>query len=84
MKKKNKLYALSTCGWCKKTKKFLDDNYVEYEYEYVDLLTGTERERVMAEVDRWNPRRSFPTIVIDDSQVIIGYNEDRLREALEL
>lgn len=84
LKKKIKLYALSTCGWCKKTKKFLDDNYVEYEYEYVDLLTGAERERVMAEVDRWNPRRSFPTIVIDDSQVIIGYNEDRLREALEL
>ncbi|MBC7251358.1 MAG: glutaredoxin family protein [Anaerolineae bacterium] len=84
LKKKIKLYALSTCGWCKKTKKFLDDNYVEYEYEYVDLLTGAERERVMTEVDRWNPRRSFPTIVIDDSQVIIGYNEDRLREALEL
>ena len=31
------LYALSTCGWCKKTKKFLDELGVEYEYVYVDL-----------------------------------------------
>ncbi len=73
LKKKIKLYALSTCGWCKKTKKFLDDNYVEYEYEYVDLLTGAERERVMAEVDRWNPRRSFSTIVIADKELLIKY-----------
>jgi len=82
--KKIKLYALSTCGWCKKTRNFLDEHYVQYEYEYVDLLTGVERERVMAEVRRWNPRLSFPTIVINDSQVIVGYNEDRLREVLEL
>ena len=26
------LYALSTCGWCKKTKKLLDDLGVEYHY----------------------------------------------------
>lgn len=82
--KKIKLYALSTCGWCKKTRTFLDDHYVKYEYEYVDLLTGAERDRVMNEVKRWNPRLSFPTVVVDDTEVVVGFNEDRLREVLGL
>ena len=42
VKGKNKgkimLYALSTCVWCKKTKKFLDQLGVEYNYVYVDQL----------------------------------------------
>jgi glutaredoxin len=38
----------------------------------------------MQELQQWNPRRNFPTIVIDDKVVIVGYQEDRLREALEL
>ena len=81
--KKVKLYALSTCGWCKKTKRFLDENNVDYEYEYVDLLSGAERARVMEEVERWNPRRTFPTVVVD-GQVVVGFKEDRLREVLGL
>jgi glutaredoxin-like protein NrdH len=84
--KKVKLYALSTCGWCRKTKRFLDANNVDYEYEYVDLLTGNEKVRAMAEVEQLNPRRSFPTVVVSDgdSQVVIGFNEARLREVLGL
>jgi glutaredoxin-like protein NrdH len=84
--KKVKLYALSTCGWCRKTKRFLDANNVDYEYEYVDLLTGNEKVRAMAEVEEWNPRRSFPTVVVSDgdTQVVIGFKEGRLREVLGL
>ncbi len=82
--KKVKLYALSTCGWCKKTRSFLDSHYVQYEYEYVDLLTGAEKDRVMAEVKRWNPSLSFPTVVVDDAKVVVGFREDLLREVLGL
>jgi len=77
------LYALSTCGWCKKTRAFLDEHQVVYDYVYVDKVEGEERSRVLAEVQRWNPRLSFPTIVIDEGKtVIIGFQEDRLHEAL--
>ena len=31
------LYALSTCGWCRKTRQLLDDLGVAYDYIYVDL-----------------------------------------------
>jgi len=81
-----KLYALSTCGWCRKAKRLLDATGVDYEYEYVDLLTGNEKVRALAEVEQWNPRRSFPTVVVgnDETEVVIGYREDRLREVLGL
>jgi glutaredoxin-like protein NrdH len=82
--KKVRFFALSTCGWCKKTKRFLDAHNVNYEIDYVDLLSGDERARVMAEMERWNPRRTFPTVVVNDSEVVVGFKEDRLREVLGL
>ncbi|MGB3904539.1 MAG: glutaredoxin family protein [Anaerolineae bacterium] len=84
--RKVKLYALSTCGWCRKTKRFLDANDVDYEYEYVDLLTGNDKVRALTEVEQYNPRKSFPTVVVQngDTQVVIGYVESRLREVLGL
>ena len=77
-------FTLSTCGWCKKTKRFLDENDVVYENTEVDLLEGEERKRVLAEVKRWNPRQSFPTVVVDDKEVVVGYDEGKLRKALGL
>jgi glutaredoxin-like protein NrdH len=77
------LYALSTCGWCQKTKRLLDDLGVEYYYEYVDHLQGNEREKAIQEVTTWNPICSFPTLVINNEKCIIGYKEDEIREALE-
>ena len=78
------LYALSTCGWCAKTKKLLDDLGVEYNFEYVDHLQGEEREQAIQEVKHWNPSCSFPTMVINDETCIVGYREDKIREALKL
>lgn len=78
------LYALSTCGWCRKTKQLLDDNNVKYDLIYVDHLEGDERERVLQVVEKWNPRRSFPTLVVDDAQSVNGFKEEQLREVLGL
>jgi len=77
------LYALSTCGWCRKTRKLLDDLGVEYAYEYVDQLQGDEKEAAIREVTRWNPSCSFPTLVLDNKKPIVGYRENEIREALE-
>jgi glutaredoxin-like protein NrdH len=76
------LYALSTCGWCKKTKELLNDMGVEYDYIFVDLLQDKEREDVIRELDKWNPSRSFPTLVINNDKCIIGYKEDEIRKAV--
>ena len=78
------LYALSTCVWCKKTKEFLKRIGVEYDYIYVDLLKGKERDEIIKEVGKWNPRRSYPTVVIDDKISVAGFKEDEIKKALGL
>lgn len=78
-----KVFALSTCMWCKKTKKLLQDNSVEYEFINVDELQGTERETTIEEVRKHNPKCTFPTTVVD-GKCIVGYRENELKEALGL
>jgi glutaredoxin len=76
------LYALSTCGWCKKTKRLLEELDVAYDYIDVDQLLGDEKDEVREEVTRWNPACSFPTLVIDDQRCIAGFKEWEIREVL--
>jgi glutaredoxin-like protein NrdH len=76
-----KLYTLSTCSHCKATKEFLNDCSVKYDFEDVDLLQGEERKAILEDVKKWNPKCSFPTIVIGD-KVIAGFKENEIREAL--
>jgi len=77
------LYALSTCGWCAKTKDLLRELGVEFDYLYVDLLEGQEQDTAMSEVEKWNPKGSFPLLVIRDRKSIIGFREEEIREALQ-
>lgn len=74
------LYALSTCGWCKRTKELLREIGVEFDYAYVDLLEGKEQDTAMDNVERFNPSGSFPTLVIDDKKCIVGFKEQEIRE----
>ena len=76
------LYALSTCGWCRKTRQLLDQMGVAYDYEYVDLVHGVERTAVMDLVHRWNHEGSFPTLVINN-RAIVGFRENEIRGALK-
>ena len=84
MEEKNvKIYSLSTCSHCKATKKFLTDCDVQYEFTDIDLLNGAERAAILEDVKKWNPRCSFPTIIIGD-KVIVGFKENEIKEALGL
>jgi len=77
-------YGLSTCIWCKRTRQFLEDQGVEFDFVYVDLLEGQEREEAVEQVRRWNSAVSFPTVVMDDSKCVIGYKQKEIGEALGL
>lgn len=77
-------FGLSTCGWCRKTKQFLEENDVSFKYISVDLVPKDERGGVLEEMSKWNPNRNFPTVVIDDKKVVVGYNPDSLKKELGL
>ncbi len=76
------LYAISTCVWCKKTKKLLNSLGVDYNYVDVDLLDEEDKERAEEEVKKWNPLCSFPTLVINDEESVTGYDEEEIRNKI--
>lgn len=82
-KSKIKLFTLSTCSHCIRTKRFFKDNGIDMEFIDVDLLASAERESVMNEVRMLNPDCSFPTICIGDT-IIVGFNEEKLKKALNM
>lgn len=78
------MYAISTCGWCKRTKKFLIDNDIEYEFVDVDLCSKEEREKIRSDILGRGGRLSYPTIIVNNTILITGFQEDKIREALEI
>lgn len=78
------LYALSTCAWCKLTKKYLNDNKIEYEYVDVDLCSEKDRQNIRNDIIKRGGEPSYPTIIIDDRVLITGFRKDKISEALGL
>ncbi len=76
------LFALSTCGWCQRTKNLLKELGIAFDYIYVDLLPADELKSTLMLVEKYNPTGSFPTIIINDSKIIVGFREDEIRAAL--
>jgi hypothetical protein len=47
----------------------------------VDLLEGDERKAIVEDGRKFNPRCSFPPIIIGE-KVIVGFKETEIKEAL--
>lgn len=76
------LFALSTCGWCRKTRMLLEDLAVGYNYIYVDLTSGDDRTEAVNNLKKFNDAVSFPTIVINNEDVIVGFEEEDIKSKL--
>jgi len=81
-KKNVMLYALSTCIWCRKTKMLLNELGVAYDYVDVDLQTPEDQDKIVKIISKFNPTGGFPTIIINDSDCIKGFDEEKIREVL--
>jgi glutaredoxin len=78
------MYAISTCAWCKMTKKFLKDHDVEYEYVDVDMTSDEDHEKIRKDITSKGAEPSYPTLIVDDKTVITGFRKDQIKEALEI
>jgi glutaredoxin-like protein NrdH len=81
-KKNVRLYSLSTCPTCKKVRKFLDENNIQYDLTEVDMLDSGEQWLMSKEVKKYNQAATYPTLVIEE--VILGLDEEAIKEALEI
>jgi len=76
-----KVFALSTCPYCKQARAFLDESGVAYDVVEVDKLTGQERADVIDEVKTLSGGTSFPVLVMD-GEVVVGYNKARIQQLI--
>ena len=83
MSHKVHIFTLTTCSHCKNTKDYLNDCGIEYTHIDVDQTQGDERKAVLEEVKKYNPDLSFPTIIIDEDKVIVGFKKSEIEEALK-
>jgi len=74
-----KILALSTCGWCKKTKAFFSDHNIEYSYIDLDLLSEDEVDEAANKWGKYSPGWSLPLIIVNDNEAIIGYDLKTLK-----
>ena len=79
--KKVKLFALTTCGFCRRARAYFLERGIPCETVDVDRLSGEEPKAALEELRSHNPRRSFPTIVIGD-EVVVGFKKSEIQRIL--
>lgn len=77
------MYTLSTCPWCRKTKKFFTDNHIPFEYIDYDLAGEDEQDRIREEMLRDGGTAAFPYVRIN-GEVIIGFNPKKYAKLMGL
>jgi glutaredoxin len=76
------LYAISTCAWCKMTKRYLNENKIEYEYVDVDLCSEKDHDIIRKDIVKRGGEPNYPAIIVDDKILITGFRKDKINEAL--
>ena len=79
-KKRVRLFGLSTCPSCKRTKSFLEDKGIDYELIEVDLLESGEQWLMSKELRKYNPDATYPTLIIEE--IIVGFDEDAIKAVI--
>ena len=76
------VYALSTCPWCRKTKKWLEDGKIEFEWVDVDTLPQEQQNEMADKAYELSGGRRYPVVVIN-GEVVVGYSPDKFLEHLK-
>ncbi len=75
------IYTTQTCGYCRSTKQFFQDNGIEYN----EIDVGTDREKAREMIQK-SGQMGVPvtSITHDDGseELVIGFDTKRLKEVL--
>jgi len=77
------LMAISTCPRCGRMKEFLKMHRIKSTVVDIDLLPVDEKKAHLRFLQPFNPRLSFPTLIVGDLAVI-GEDYDDVKEVLGL
>lgn len=80
--KKITVYALSTCLWCRKTKKYFEDKKVQFEAVDYDKQDDARQKEIMKEMKAAGCTGSFPFTRIGEA-CVQGYDPAEFDKHLE-
>ncbi len=76
MNKKVKLYGLPTCPICRRIKKYLEDEGIDYEYLDVSANHDIAKEMIVK-----SGQKTVPVVEIG-GEIIIGFDKTKIEELL--
>jgi len=75
------MLALSTCQWCNKGKKWLQDNSYKYRYIDVDKVAFDDKREFKRAVSKYfNTMVRYPFLIVDGDKFYAGFNIDNWKE----
>ena len=78
MNKKGTIYSTSTCPFCTRTKKFLQDNNIDF--EDIDV---SEDHAKLEEMIKKSGQMGVPVLDIE-GDIIVGFDKEKIKEVLGL
>lgn len=77
------IFTLSTCQWCKKCKRFLNEKKMKYRYIDVDKIDPKDKATILNYLkSTYQSRISYPFFVCESGHVA-GYNPNKYMELLK-
>jgi glutaredoxin len=68
------LFALSTCGFCRRAIAFLDELGVEYRYVHMDKISREQQDVIRGYVkNKYKIAVSFPFLCVGDKDFLTGF-----------
>ena len=78
------IFTLSTCMWCKKCKAWLNGRDVKYRYVDVDKIQPSQKAEIIEYLrNNYQNRISYPFMVCDKKDVVVGYDPSKYDELLK-
>jgi glutaredoxin-like YruB-family protein len=75
---KVKVYSTATCPWCDRAKQFLKEHHIKF--EEINVIADP---KAREDMKRKSGQMGVPVIEIG-SKIIVGYDEDALKDALKI
>ena len=77
------IFTLSTCMWCKKCKRYLDEKDIKYSYIDMDKIEYRHKQQILDFLKAtYKERVSYPFLICDN-KAIVGYNPTKYDEMLQ-
>ncbi|MHA1490525.1 MAG: glutaredoxin family protein [Promethearchaeota archaeon] len=77
------IITLSTCMWCKKCKRWLEERDIQYKFIDIDKILHEDKKKILDFLkSNYKERVSYPFMIYDDDN-IMGYDPGKYEKLLK-